>query len=54
MEPECMFCGESDCELRVYSDGNNWGKPYATDYICEECFSHDVMSFDDLPAVPNA
>jgi hypothetical protein len=49
-EIECWLCGESDCELRVLSDG----RYVAPEYVCEECFSSEIISFDDLPPLSKA
>ena len=41
----CSFCGEEVPVRVIDNDG------YIPDeLICEECFTHDLMCWDDLPA----
>ena len=43
---ECAFCGEDRPVRLLDYDG------YAPDeLICEDCFSHELASWDDLPEV---
>ncbi len=45
----CWLCGRTpeECEIRQQHDG--WGSVVPPEYVCEECFKHDLASFDDLP-----
>ena len=41
----CTYCGETEPVRVIDNDG------YApNELICEDCFSHDVMCWGDLPA----
>ena len=40
----CVFCGETENLRQMYSSYCD-----VQEYVCEECFMSEDMSFDDLP-----
>ena len=40
----CTYCGEHNPVQVIDNDGYS-----PNELICEECFSHELMTWDDLP-----